>query len=336
MFANLTPGVLAVAVVSLWGATLGIPACSKPRDDGASERAAPPPSSAESASQVSGMAAKALKAPPPRPAYARRRALVEQGKAMFANGEWDSCARLFETAYDWADAARCASHLSDPARTLDDVQRALVRGRGLDKLRGDPDLAAVAHDPVWQPRWDALLLDAADQLAAYRTKLNAELDKLAHGGEPADQPPLPPHLPDAADAKLFAARIPRVAEILDAHGATLADDYIHAALVYYRADTAADAARAHELALTAIKLDPDGIDSDRAKWLAAAAEDRQLKHQGKPQKYGTQLVVNGGQRGLWDVDPAITDAERERWSVPSLAEAIAGDDGAITSGAEAM
>jgi len=28
---------------------------------------------------------------------------------------------------------------------------------------------------------------------------------------------------------------------------------------------------------------------------------------------------------LWNVDPGVSDAERERWSVPSLAEAIAGE-----------
>src|SRR5262249_29469492 len=117
-------------------------------------------------------------------------------------------------------------------------------------------------------------------------------------------------------------RLPRVAEILSAGGAKLADDYLHAATVYYRADTAADAARAHELALTALERDPD---SDEAKWLAAAAEDRQLKHEGKPQKYGTQCVMAGGRRDLWNVDPSVSDAERAKWSVPSLAEAIAGD-----------
>ncbi|MBC7978469.1 MAG: hypothetical protein H7138_26080 [Myxococcales bacterium] len=74
--------------------------------------------------------------------------------------------------------------------------------------------------------------------------------------------------------------------------------------------------------MNALEREPD---SDEARWLAAAAEDRKLKHEGKPQKHGTQFALVGGRRVLWNIDPAITDAERERWSVPSLAEAIAGD-----------
>jgi hypothetical protein len=123
-------------------------------------------------------------------------------------------------------------------------------------------------------------------------------------------------------ASLFASRRARVDEILAAGGATIAEDYLHAATVYYRADTAADAARARALALAALERDPD---SDEARWIAAAAEDRRLRHEGKPQKYGTQHVMSSGKRTLWNVDPSVGDAEREQWSVPSLAEAIAGD-----------
>jgi hypothetical protein len=250
---------------------------------------------------------------PARPGFAKRRALTAQGKAAAGSGDWDTCARLFEAAHSWADAARCVVHTGDTARALDDLQRSLSRGlRDLEKLRTDPELAPLSREP----RWQSMFVDAADRLEAYRTTLNPELEQLVRAPASAG-PPAP-----SADARVFAARRARVAEILATGGAKLADDYLHAAVVYYRADTAADASRARELALLALERDPD---SDEARWLAAAADDRRLKHEGKPQKYGTQYVTRGGKRVLWNIDPGISDTERERWSVPSLAEAIAGD-----------
>lgn len=260
---------------------------------------------------------KPVPAPPPRPGFARRRALAAQGKAAFASGDWETCAKLFEAAHSWSDAARCVAHTRDTERGFDDLRRALAHDwRELDKLRGDPDLASLQRDPRWQP----LFADAAARLAVHRRSLNPELEQLTRTDDPGQPPGHSSSHPNAAP--MFAARRDRVAEILAAGGATVPDDYLHAAMIYYHADTAADAARAHELALTALEHDPD---SDEAKWLAAAAEDRRLKHEGKPQKYGTQHVTTGGKPGLWNVDPSVNDAERARWSVPSLAEAIAGD-----------
>lgn len=245
----------------------------------------------------------------PRPSYAKRRALTSQARAAQGTGDWETCARLFETAHSWTDAARCVAHTGDVARGIANVERALTRSvLELDRLRGDPELAPLHRDP----RWNRLLADAANRLAAYRGRVNHELEALAH----ADRTGHPP------DVNAFAARRTRVAELVDGGGAILAEDYLNAALVYYRADSAADAARAREFALAALEREPD---SDDARWLAAAAEDRRLHHEGKPQKYGTQVVERGGRRVLWNVDPGVSDAERERWSVPSLAEAIAGE-----------
>lgn len=290
----------AMSVVPALLAALLLAACSGNGNDVASK---PPPG--------------AIKPPPvpsPRPGFEKRRALIAQGKAAFANGDWETCARFFEAAHSWTEAARCVAHTRDTERGLEDMQRALARGwRELDKLCSDPDLAPLQRDP----RWQAMVADATTTLSAYRNRVNRELEQLARTDAPPGQPPAHP-----ADPSTFAARRSRVSEILAGGGATLPEDYLHAATIYYRADTAADAARAHELALTAVERDPD---SDEAKWLVAAAEDRRLKHEGKPQKYGTQFVTSGGKRALWNIDPSVNDAERARWSVPSLAEAIAGD-----------
>jgi len=270
-------------------------ACSKP--DAA---APPPPTSAAKAPAASVPAS-------PRPGYAKRRTLHAQAKAAAASGDWETCGRLFEAAHAWGEAARCIVHTKDTNRALDDLRNAVAHStQGLDKLETDPELAPLAHDPRWRP----LIAEATARQTAYRGSLNAELDQLVRPD------------PAGTEAYVFSSRRGRVREILAAGGATVADDYVHAAAIYYRADTADDAVRAHELALIALERDPD---SDEARWLAAASEDRRLKHEGKPQKYGTQFATAGGKRVLWNVDPAISDAERARWSVPSLAEAIAGD-----------
>ncbi len=291
----------AMSAVSAFVLAILVTACSASGNDASNK---PPPS-----------ASKAPLAIPPRPGFAKRRALVSQAKAAAGTGDWETCARLFEAAHSWADAARCVVHTTDRERGLVDVQRALVHGwRDLDQLRSDPELAPLQRDP----RWRTMIADATTKLADYRSSVNPELEQLVRVNDAVGQPASGGRL----DAHVFAALRARVAEIIAAGGVTLADDYVHAAEVYYRADTADDAARAHELALTALERDPD---SDDAKWLAAASEDRRLQHEGKPQKYGTQFAITGGRRVLWNVDPSISDAERERWSVPSLAEAIAGD-----------
>jgi hypothetical protein len=276
-------------------ALLLVAACSKP----------------EAASNQLSSSSDASAATPTRPGFAKRRALLAKARAAAATGDWENCGRLFEAAHAWSDAARCVVHTRDTGRAFDDLQRALAHGShdlDLDKLRTDTELAPLQRDPRWQP----MIADATARQAAYRASLNPELEQLVR----AD--------PAGTEAYVFASRRGRVRDILAAGGAIVATDYLRAAIVYYRADTADDAVRAHELALRALEHDAE---SDEARWLAAAAVDRRLKHEGKPQKYGTQFALADGKRVLWNVDPAISDAERERWSVPSLAEAIAGNAG---------
>lgn len=112
------------------------------------------------------------------------------------------------------------------------------------------------------------------------------------------------------------ARRGRVRELLDAGAARTGADFFHAAMVFQHGDALEDYLRAHQLALRASELG-----HRPGRWLAAAAYDRWLVRQGRPQKYGTQYQAQGDAWELCEVDPETTDAERAEWDVPPLAEA---------------
>lgn len=109
----------------------------------------------------------------------------------------------------------------------------------------------------------------------------------------------------------------RTNELIAAGALQTAEDYFHAARLFQHGDTPEDAWQAHTLALRACDLG-----SQPARWMAAAAYDRWLMYQGRPQHYGTQYVSDGRRQRLWDVDPATTDEERAAWGVPPLAEQL--------------
>ncbi len=92
-----------------------------------------------------------------------------------------------------------------------------------------------------------------------------------------------------------------------------------AGLLLQHGDDTTDYWNAHELAMRAIELG-----DSTARWLAAATLDRYLVKKGKPQLYGTQSHPNEktGKYELYPVDPSITDAERAKWNVPPLKDAL--------------
>ncbi|HEY3344989.1 MAG TPA: hypothetical protein VGJ97_08680 [Anaerolineaceae bacterium] len=96
-----------------------------------------------------------------------------------------------------------------------------------------------------------------------------------------------------------------------------AEDFFHAAHIFNHGDLPEEAWEAHELAVQAAQAG-----YRPARWLAAAAYDRSLVYQGKPQKYGTNYFSDGKHQHLLDVDPATTDEERAEWDVPPLAEQL--------------
>ena len=112
-----------------------------------------------------------------------------------------------------------------------------------------------------------------------------------------------------------AERRNRLQVIIDSGGLQEPEDYYHAAWILNHGESVEEIWQAHILAREAAEL---GL--CRARWLAAATYDRWLMYQGKPQKYGTQIVPDGKRQRVWDVEPATSDAERAEWDVPSLAE----------------
>lgn len=112
-----------------------------------------------------------------------------------------------------------------------------------------------------------------------------------------------------------AERRKRVEAIISSGGLKEPEDYYHAAWILNHGEGPEEIWRAHVLARNAVELG-----CNLARWLAAATYDRWLMYQGKPQKYGTQIVPDGKRQRVWDVEPSTTDAERAEWDVPSLDE----------------
>jgi len=101
-------------------------------------------------------------------------------------------------------------------------------------------------------------------------------------------------------------------------GVRTAEDFYRAAMLFQHGTEASDWRKARELALRAVELHPEYRE---AKWLAAAALDRELIRTGKRQRYGTQYRDVGGRLELYPVDPATTDEQRAQWGLPPLREA---------------
>lgn len=244
-----------------------------------------------------------------------RHAVKRDARAAYESKDYATCGTAFERGAYWYDAACCHALGGRPDAAFADLDRALAGPfRDVVQLTIDEDLAALHGDP----RWPGLLQRFAARRAAFDG--NPELLQL-YTDDQGDRM-LPP---EKIDWKVIGprdlAREKRVDEILAAGGAKTADDYFHAAMVFQHASTPEGIHHAHELAMKAVDLDP-GFDT--ARWLAAASLDRELMYQHKPQKYGTQFqAAEDGVWRLYDVDPSVTDAEREQWNVPPIAAAKA-------------
>jgi len=89
------------------------------------------------------------------------------------------------------------------------------------------------------------------------------------------------------------------------------------AYLFQHGETTEDYKKAHKYAKKAVSMG-----SNVTKWLYAATLDRWLVSQNKLQKFGTQFKKT---KGMWkqaSVDNSITDAERLKYGVPPLNQAL--------------
>ncbi len=106
-----------------------------------------------------------------------------------------------------------------------------------------------------------------------------------------------------------------------------AEDFYHAAAIFYHGSSRRDFFQAWLFAEMAAdrRYCPVGTEP-HPKWLAAAAKDRYLIKSNMLQHFGTQSMPPGMTskalhctvRGLWPVDPTVSDELRKQWHVPPL------------------
>ncbi|MFS0920919.1 hypothetical protein [Brevibacillus sp. 179-C 1.1 NHS] len=95
-------------------------------------------------------------------------------------------------------------------------------------------------------------------------------------------------------------------------------DFFHAALIFQHGETLTDWYTAHNWAREAALL---GYED--ARWLAAVSLDRWLVHQGRPAKYGNQLISFGPVYRFPLVEASTTDEERMEWKIPPFYSLLA-------------
>jgi quercetin dioxygenase-like cupin family protein len=110
----------------------------------------------------------------------------------------------------------------------------------------------------------------------------------------------------------------RVLELYKADKLLTGADYYHAAMILQHGQQPDDFLLAHEFCVAAI-----GKGEERAKWLAAASEDRFLHSIHRKQRFATQYGADakGGAWFLRPVAPGVTDGLRRALNVPTLKEA---------------
>ncbi len=109
----------------------------------------------------------------------------------------------------------------------------------------------------------------------------------------------------------------KVHQLLDSGKVKTGKDFKNAAMIFQHGNDSTDYSLAVSLMEIAIKKD-----STINKWLFAAATDRYLLSQGKPQIYGTQYKKMGNAPWkLEEIDTTkISDAERIEYGVETLAK----------------
>ena len=220
-------------------------------------------------------------------------------------------------------AACCAAVRNDLDGGFEALSLALANGFvDLERALTDPRLETLRADSRWF-RFVALL---EERQQAHQKTLDSDLLRLYLEFQ-AERDTLAGELPAsgaAAPTRTYVerslARREEAAELVKKGHARQPEDAFHAAALLVESERPAEVALAAQLARQALAGDPDLL---AARPLVATAVDRGQMLAGKPQKYGTQLVEEDGKWKVYAVDPAVTDAERAEWGLPTLADAEA-------------
>jgi len=150
-------------------------------------------------------------------------------------------------------------------------------------------------------------------------KDNEELARL-YQEDQADRVPKDGPVDGKAIVARDRVRQARVKELYQANQLQTGADYYHAAMVLQHGYVPEDYLLAHELCVVGISKG-----EAKAKWLAAASEDRFLMAIGRPQRFATQYRSDspGTPMHLYQVNEGVTDELRRAMNARSLAEAKA-------------
>ena len=253
----------------------------------------------------------------------RPRPFEATGLGAFLKGDYATCAKVMSSAtFTYLQepsppfvAARCYARLGDTVRAERFLRIALDRGyRNCSNIAGEAQLAKLTDARTrCENNADSFVARSnAELLAAY---LADRSDRAAYVAGESDNV-------DSAETikRRDAARRVVVHASLRQGSVRTADDYYHAAVVMQHGVGSDDFRMARDLARTAVKLRPWFAE---ARLLYAQSTDRYLQSVGKPQIFGTQYHE---ENGVWTLEPfdrtAITDEERARWRVQSVAERL--------------
>ena len=264
-----------------------------------------------------------------------------EGVELFLAGDYKACQNAFRAAVAESPraglAARAAYGSACCAAVRNDVDGgfealALALDNGfidLERALTDPRLETLRADGRWfrfvtmteerqqahQKTLDPDLLRLYLELRDEGGKVDRDLPGSAPNGTPTAAAP---QLPGYVERSL--ARRREAWDLVEKGRVRQPDDAFHAAAILVGSDRPAEVERAASLARQALAANPDLL---AARPLVATATDRIQMLAGKPQKFGTQLVEEGGKWQVYPVDPAVTDAERAEWGLPPLADARA-------------
>jgi hypothetical protein len=181
-------------------------------------------------------------------------------------------------------------------------------------------LSAVMLGAGWELALRPLAVASLAARPVQAAEPNSELARLFTEDQADRQPGNGRAIDWVTVQKRDKARLDRARELYQQDQLRAGADYYHAAMILQHGGEPADYLLAHELCVVAIAK---GF--ERAKWLAAASEDRFLGSIGRPQRFGTQYNKPGPSAPyrMAPVEDGVTDALRREYAAPTLEQAKA-------------